>query len=610
MVPPSPGPQASFTSPTGPPSGPVPPHGRGAGGANSRGLPLIGGVAVGCLASSVVLLALATSTGQLDLRSFLPAYFEAPPLSQLGGTPAITFPPQWTTTPTPHNTPTGTATTIPSPTVVLSYEQRFPRNQGKIERAMSYMEQEDFAQAVVLWDEILSDLPEFADGYYQRAKTYLGLLRNQRFEAEYVAYLNLGFQDVDQAIALSPSSPGNYFLARHDYYDRWAGISEYRVDMEWNWNLALDNIRMAAALGSSDPFAERTVALLLAILGRCEDSLTHSRALLAAQPVQATPSAGINTALAAGYRCRGDLNRALQHIETAIEIRPEPGRFMARAIILYNLGRRGEALDQMDELIEADPYYSGFRYYFRALIRYELGNTEGARDDLAFGSGQTWGRSGLYAYVNGRLLIDAGDREAGIEALQYGEATLDRSYGPLVDRMRTEIEDLDAEPLHPAPSSTADPTPMPSPIPSVTPRPAGAGTAPTPEGARAIDMATGTGPLTLAADAYPVYRFQTNGVQFSSVVSLSVFLIKEGTAAQPTLQIYPWNSSEGGWGLVEASWGENSIDFPGRYVTKQGDVYLGIRNWGEIAISLQNVAVRLVVATSQGTHVVYGYGAD
>ena len=85
----------------------------------------------------------------------------------------------------------------------------------------------------------------------------------------------------------------------------------------------------------------------------------------------------------------------------------------------------------LDTLIEQKPGYSGWRYYLRALIDYEIGDIDKTEQDLATGAGNTWGHLGLYAYVQGKLALDRGDNKEGILLLQEAEASLDVNFNPL-----------------------------------------------------------------------------------------------------------------------------------------------------------------------------------
>lgn len=97
---------------------------------------------------------------------------------------------------------------------------------------------------------------------------------------------------------------------------------------------------------------------------------------------------------ARGYACRGDFDRALELAEQSFAIDRPRERLVQYAIMLYNAGRKQEALQQLDELINSRPNYGGGRYDIRALIYYEEGRTELALAELQAGASRAWGQMG------------------------------------------------------------------------------------------------------------------------------------------------------------------------------------------------------------------------
>jgi tetratricopeptide (TPR) repeat protein len=128
---------------------------------------------------------------------------------------------------------------------------------------------------------------------------------------------------------------------------------------------------------------------------------------------------------------------------------------------LYQLERLEEALAVISESLESKPEFQGYRYYLRALIYYDMGETDLARADLETGSYYTWERSALYAYVSGKMALEEGQRDAGIAQLQLAEASLDHNFSLLRMRIIEELAQLGAEPLSITPSITIASTPIP-----------------------------------------------------------------------------------------------------------------------------------------------------
>jgi hypothetical protein len=244
----------------------------------------------------------------------------------------------------------------------------------------------------------------------------------------------------------------------------------------------------------------------------------------------------------------------------------------------------------------------------------EQGKLDEAQADLDNGMGNTWGRGGMLSYVEGRLALARGDRATALEKYLEAEATIRPEYGPFLGRLRQEIAALGGKPLVITPGAYAS-TPIATPRVSATPRatPTSSywtGIPPTtaPPAATPVPLATGIGPMTLPANAYPVYHFSpTAPITFRQVKSLTFRLLPavEGSP-KPTLQLYPWSQSGGGWGLVQLQWGDNPVDYPDRYVSPAGDIYVGLRNWGNSSVQIKAAGFSLVVEQTDGSLATYG----
>jgi tetratricopeptide (TPR) repeat protein len=522
--------------------------------------------------------------------------------------PPATLPPAWTATLTSSPRPPS-ATPSPTPTIELSYDQRLILARADIEEARRLTDQEQYAEAVLAWDRVLEQVPEFGEGHYSRARCYLGFWENQRFAEEALANLRSALADLDQAIALGPVVPGEYYLQRANVFDDLASMTHLRVDATSLMQLAVENLRMAIALGVTEVANDLPIFMILS--GDCRGGILEAQRLVEARGLGQSPSGTLNTALALGYLCQGQTAMALRHIDVARSVNDTPIRRWDRAVILYDLGRTREALATLDELITENPDYSGYRYFLRALIHYEDGDIEQAEEDLQVGAGNTWSREGLYAYVWARIELDSGDRDTGLDLLRYAEASDLVTYGPMLERYRRELEELGSEPLVVTPEFAIPSTPMPTAVPTITPRWLGVAV-PTPEGLRTVDMATGTGPIALPPGVGAVIRFQpARSLAYDQVVRLTIHLLTQSRASEPTLQVHPWVYRDGGWAQVESpQWGENDVLNPGRYVTPRGDFILDVHNWGTATIYLDNIAVTLEVRGWNGAPAIFGFGAE
>ena len=600
-------PAGSSSESSPPPAGSTPPQPRPRARA-ARASTL--GLALGLLFAASLVAALAYFGVLERIAASLAPYLPVQPTPrELGALPTIELGPTWTPTCTPTPRP---PTATPTLTATPGFEERRLKAMADIERAYALMEEEDYAQAVLAWDTVLRQLPEYGEGYYARARAYLNLTGNQRSEDEYRDYLHRALEDVNRAMALEHFVTGDHYYSWYEIYDALANIEPLRVDRDPLFELALENLRMAVALGNTFQDSEREIPFTLISLGRCQEAIDETQTLIQARGPGAPPSAGLNSALTGAYLCMGQLSRALQHAEIAIEAHDEPGRRYDRAFIFYNLGRLQDALDEINQLIEDDPYYGGYRYYLRALIFYDLGMTDEALDDILFGSSQTWGHSGLYSYVLGRIDLDAGNIEAGIEQLQYAEATLGEGFGPVLDRVRRELAGLDAQPLRLTPSARVTATPMATPLPTITSRPLSLRVTATPDRAQTVDMAMGTGPIALRSldCCARIFRFQPAApIRFASVVSLTVFLQPMPVSEEASLTMFLWpaDAPEQPWTVQT---GEVEIPVPGPYVTRDGDIFVGVRSLEDETIYLDNMAVQIVVALADGSHAAYGYQAE
>ena len=502
------------------------------------------------------------------------------------------LPPAYTTTPTPRPSPTSTPDE--------SFDARYRQVSTDGERAIAFMQQGEFAQAIPLWDHVLDVLPEYGPAYSHRARAYLALTDNQRVLSEYEGYSAQAIRDLDRAIELDLSAGDDYYQ-RYLAYGNLASIQTYRVQSDMFLDSALDNLRIANQLGGGDDLSARWVAFILANLGRCDEALSHTNQLILARGPSAPASAGLNTALAKAYLCNGDVAQALQHIELAMHLRPSTDRRWIRSIILYNLGRLREAQGDIDSWIDADPYYSGYRYYLRALIQFELGDTEAARSDLEFGAGQTWGMYGLASYVRGLLARPAGDAGQAVEHLLMAEATITREYGPLLDRVRAELLALGGEPLQPVlvPGFAATPIPTPGVFPTQTPF--GAVPMPTPTTINLTAIDQGSPWFEVQPDYTVLWAFEPQQpLTYSSVEAVTVFVEMAPDNPDADVQVLIWSPLDGSIRVLYPEDGVYSLDHPDFYVSPEGRVIVGADYLGGEASIVLRLGVSLEIRMPDG----------
>jgi len=280
-----------------------------------------------------------------------------------------------------------------------------------------------------------------------------------------------------------------------------------------------------------------------------------------------------------------------------------------RAVILYNLGRFEQALAQLDEVYQLEPYGNGQRRYLEALIRLEMGDRAAAMDALEMGAANTWNHHGLYSYVNGKDALASGDRQEGLELIAHGQATMLRDYGPLLKRIESELSQLGATVEAPTPSSSIATTPMPSLTPTITPS-APQATVSAVEPVILVDATRGTGPHVFRSGDFPVFLFQLPLSIQGDVISITahLFPVDSSASTPPQLQ-FMFRVPNSGWAQTQNSmgWGETDITDAARFLSDRGDLTVSVRNYGEHDIFIQNLAFTIAAKLPSGQIASYGW---
>ncbi len=169
-----------------------------------------------------------------------------------------------------------------------------------------------------------------------------------------------------------------------------------------------------------------------------------------------------NIYLAEAYLCLGKFDNAL---EAAQKINCDNSvnscRLNLLSAVYIQSGQMEKAFEIINQSIEAQPAYGGWRYFIRALIYYEQGKKDLAAQDLATGDNYTWYGDGIYWYVKAKLAFDDGDKKNGLLYLQYAEMTLDVPLMPLRQEIARELKSLGTKPLSPTPQVPLATTPIP-----------------------------------------------------------------------------------------------------------------------------------------------------
>lgn len=541
------------------------------------------------------------------------------------------IPPSPATTLTPLPSPTITRTaTLPPPTPTVNQAADAALRAAQVETYIRDAEslitlQKKHADAIPLLNLAIETAPELDKPYYLRATCYYELMSHQRSQVEYSDYLDRALADIDQAIAIRPDD-GNYYALRQRLLVDLAGNLEYRVDKVAVTRLALENARMELALGTTlNDYPERSYLNNLIFTEQCEEAVQEAQRLIDMTDPKDASIGGLYHIQSQAYICLGQVDKAIKMVDKSMfnNVNMEYKKWL-KANYLYYAGRSNQALQILNELIEARPSYSGYRYYLRALIYYEKGERDKAEEDLMIGAGNTWAHSGVYSYVLGKMALDDGDREEGIALLQYAEATLEVNDNPLRYRIQAELKELGAEPLEITTSAMLDATA----IPTIQPRPTARVLQPTPtrasgaltaipyaqhtyppgiEKAIIVDTKQGTGKLTLLANDYPLFRFQPpQTIKVKTAKNIVIHLLTAVPIGAPSVQIYLYNAYDGGWNMIEPTWGDNPVEFPERYVYPEGDIFIAVRNWGNQTVSIDNLGITIVVEMESGEIITIG----
>lgn len=522
----------------------------------------------------------------------------APETAVRGTAIGFALPPRWTPTAT---SPQASSTPGPIRTATLPPPSDPALTNEQIEAAMQYAYYGNWAASVLAWDELLRAAPEYAPGYYWRGKSYLNMTHDQQYMDEYSEYVRLGLRDADRAILLDGGVTGDYYALRSDLYIARASLEDFRSQFEFFSGVASDNLKRALAAGASSPAASLVLPTQLLYAGRCQESLGEARRQLAAIRPGDSPSATVLTGIASAHLCLGDYSQALTYIDQALVVSDSHDRRFTRAEILFGLGRLSEALDVLDALISESPDYSGRRYYIRALVRFDRGESDLAQADLEKGYRNTWGRNADAALGRGLLALDAGDTEYAIEELRLAEATIPSYAHPSLQRARSELARLGAEPMEDELPFSAEPTSMPTPTLGADLRPVIATPA-----ANQADYTMGAGKMDLAPGGYLTLRFSDpTRRDISGADWLTIWVLPVSGVQIEDLRIRVWKPSDNLWATFRYQDDLVEPSEPGRFVLPNGDVIIALHA-GTEPVALSGLMLSIGVRLADGSRATLG----
>lgn len=318
-----------------------------------------------------------------------------------------------------------------------------------------------FSDAILLLNEVISSDPNIIAAYDLRSTAY-GNSRSNDYSTQQSFYVN-SLHDIDKMIELQPANGNNY--ANKELLLR--TLADLPADSATKfalYELANDNARKALEFGvtADHSYVIRHYARNLIESNHCEDGLNETQALVNQTNVQDPIMSTYNIYLTEAYLCLNKLDMAL---ETAQRIQCDNSatscRMMFLSEVYFQSGEMEKALTLLNQSIDQEPTFGGWRYFIRALIYYEQGKKELALQDLTTGDNYTWYGNGVYWYVKSKLAFDDGDNKNGILYLQYAESTLDVQYTPLRQQVLNELKARGGNALVMTPQIPLEATPSP-----------------------------------------------------------------------------------------------------------------------------------------------------
>ena len=467
-----------------------------------------------------------------------------------------------------------------------------------------------YAEAALLWDEILTITPDYAFGYHARATCYYFLGRyDQRILQETREYYERAYADLDQATKLG-LEVGKVYDAQYDLFLSLGNLEEYRINRELWYEMGLEANLVSIDKGIRPEWGNRTLGFQLFELGRCEEALEYFEKL---DKINDVESAGIYTGMSYSYLCLKDYEQALHYVNLALDIKYSSEREQMRAVIQVNDGQLEEALEYFDKDIAVSPNYGARRYWIRAAIYYEMGDNDQALENIYESYGKSWGNKGVQSYVLGRIAIDEGDLEGGLNHLLDAEATMKRVDMPrYYDWIVAEIERLGAQPLYPTPTPNADPTPTPiAPLPDhlyITPTP------PFDFAALSTVNYSGTHTRLIEKSVAVNYKFHPDTpIEVDRVTALYLYLDTDHDHDDINLQ-YECIPKNGSWATasnpinyINLYPGENQIRYPNECVPENGIIYISVMNFGDIDTLVNDFRIRMEFINKDGEEEIVGY---
>lgn len=318
-----------------------------------------------------------------------------------------------------------------------------------------------YDQCITTVSELLERMPEWSAGYYYRGMSKDRIALKTHTLDSYNQLLDEAREDLDKAIALGPVD-SRYFTGRAQIYSHRQAVLENRTSEIEALNIGIDNLDAGARLGRyAGEDSEFYKPLFLSGVGRCQEAVDLAQKLISENPTSRQLKNYEYGFMAIGYLCLEDYAMAKQANEMPMQNNPDRDTLSLQARILIGLGEMDAAYSVIDRSISSNPNFGGDRYYLRALLHWDRGEKDLARQDLTKGSGSTWYHGGIFAYVAGLMFLDEGDQAKAAELFKYADATVKYEEGPwLRNRIREALAGMNIPQQEPTPNVLFAVTPI------------------------------------------------------------------------------------------------------------------------------------------------------
>jgi len=203
-------------------------------------------------------------------------------------------------------------------------------------RGRYFLEKRDVARSVGCFQQAVALDPQWSPAYSGLADALQVYARHWEDGSlsSYVGAMTRGEAAARHAIELDPANGEAYSM-----------LGVYQAIYEWNWTQAEQNIQRGIALSPNSSDAETDYAVLLDMLNRPEEAVTHMRKALQLDPQSFLMNRHLGSTL---YFAR-HYQEALVHLEQAAEM--EPGRL---GYVLEWQVQTYEAMGNRDKAVEVD----------------------------------------------------------------------------------------------------------------------------------------------------------------------------------------------------------------------------------------------------------------